>query len=157
SARPSNSTSSANATKRPTFAIRCGSIVSYAAIRRRIEILFPIHGQSDATSRRMTAVEITKPKRYRSRKYSAEPVALMPDLEALGPAMLALNERQRRFVLEYVNGPSLGYGAATRAARAAGYKDGAVRVTACQLLHHPKIQSALHEIGGRRIRAAAFA
>src|SRR5262249_5152504 len=69
----------------------------------------------------MTAVEITKPKRYRSRKYSAEPVALMPDDAALGPAMLALTDRQRQFVLEYVNGPSLGYGAATRAARAAGY------------------------------------
>lgn len=105
----------------------------------------------------MSSIEVTKPKRRRSRKYSAEPVALMPDEAALGPAMLALNEQQRKFVLEYVNGPSLGYGAATRAARAAGINYSAVRVRACQLLHHPKIQSALHEIGGRRVRAAAFA
>lgn len=98
-----------------------------------------------------------KPKRHRSRKFSAEPlVVAIPEAE-LGPAMLACNERQRRFVLELRHGPA-GYGSEIRAARAAGCRgtDAAIRVTAHRLIHHPKVQDALREVGYRMIRAASF-
>jgi hypothetical protein len=47
-----------------------------------------------------------KPKRRRSRKYSSRPIAPpVPDEASLGPKMAALNERQRKFVMELVYGP----------------------------------------------------
>jgi phage terminase small subunit len=72
--------------------------------------------------------------------------------------MLKLTAKQRRFVLELKCGP-VGYGSEVRAARAAGYgptTDGCMRRIAHQVLHHPKVQDALREVGGKLIRAAAF-
>jgi hypothetical protein len=109
----------------------------------------------------MTAVEpqvaAPKPKRHRSRKYSAEPLVVAIPEDDLGPAMLALKERQRRFVLELRHGPA-GYGSEIRAVRAAGFRgtEGALRVTASRLMHAPKVQDALREVGFRFIRASAF-
>jgi hypothetical protein len=99
-------------------------------------------------------------KRHRRRKYSAEPLATAPATEDCGPAMAALTEKQRRFVMELRYGPA-GYGSEVRAARAAGYgnsrsTDNSMKVTAHQTLHNPKVQNALHEIGGKVIRAEAF-
>jgi phage terminase small subunit len=107
----------------------------------------------------MSAV-VTKPKRRRSRKYSAEPLAVVPNDADLGPAMLALTPKQRRFVLELRHGPA-GYGSEVRAARAAGYgtrssSDLSMRVLAHQSLHNPRVQDALREVGGKIIRAEAF-
>jgi len=102
-----------------------------------------------------------RPKRYnRRRKYSSEPIAVVPPEEDLGPCMLACTPKQRRFVLELRNGPC-GYGSEIRAARAAGYgtatsSDVSMRNLATQALHHVKVQAALREVGHRIIRAASF-
>src|SRR5262249_47745426 len=109
----------------------------------------------------MTAVEFTKPKRrHRSRKYSAAPLAVVPDEADLGPCMLALTPKQRAFVMELRAGP-VGYGSEIRACRAAGYgtrssSDLSMRVLASQVLHNPRVQDALREVGATLIRAAAF-
>ena len=97
-------------------------------------------------------------KRRRRQKYSAEPLAVVPDESELGPAMLKLTPKQRAFVLELRHGPA-GYGSEVRAARAAGYgpsTDGGMRRIAHQVLHNSKVQDALREVGGKLIRAAAF-
>jgi hypothetical protein len=105
--------------------------------------------------------ETSQPKRQRSRKYSAEPLVVVPDHdESLGPAMQRLTPKQRRFVMELRYGP-VGYGSEVRAARAAGYgtptsSDMSLRVLAHQALHSPRIQVALREVGGKIIRAEAF-
>jgi len=97
----------------------------------------------------------------RGPKYSSAPlVETLPDESELGPAMLALTEKQRRFVLELRLGPS-GRGSTVRAVKAAGYgvpgsKDWYFRVQAHRLLYDIKIQEALREVGGRLIRAEAF-
>ena len=96
--------------------------------------------------------------KHRRQKYSAEPLAVVPDESELGPAMLKLTPKQRAFVYELKVGP-IGYGSEVRAARAAGYgpsTPGCLRRIAHQVLHNPKVQDALREIGGKLIRAAAF-
>src|SRR5262249_34343613 len=97
--------------------------------------------------------DVTKP----GPKYSSAPLAEMPDEGTLGPAMLALTEKQRRFVLELRAGPK-GYGSQNRAARAAGYIGDAdtLKVTASRVTHSPAVQAALKEIGASIITAAAF-
>jgi hypothetical protein len=64
---------------------------------------------------------------------------------AHGPAMSALNERQRRFVLAMMSDP---YGSATSWAKAAGYSDVAegCKVRASELLRHPKVEAATQEV-----------
>src|SRR5262245_53889093 len=96
-----------------------------------------------------------RPKRRRRQKYSAAPITpAVEDMESYGPCMLALNARQRKFVLELQLGP-VGYGSEVRAA---GYNgtDPSLRVMAHELLHNERIQAALREVGGRMIRAASF-
>src|SRR5712691_8378480 len=100
------------------------------------------------------------PKRRRRQKYSAAPLATVPDEADLGPAMLKLTARQRQFVMELRHGPA-GYGSEIRAAKAAGYGSPtssalSLRVMAHQVLHNAKVQDALREIGGKVIRAEAF-
>jgi phage terminase small subunit len=102
---------------------------------------------------------MTKP-RHRRRKYSSEPLATVPPESELGPKMLALTPKQRAFVMELRHGPA-GYGSEVRAARAAGYgrptsTDNALKVTAHQVLHNPRVQEALCEVGAKIIRAEAF-
>jgi len=76
--------------------------------------------------------------------------AEVPD-EDCGPAMRALNQRQRKFVLAYLAFGSKAttlYGLATRAARAAGYKASSRQSMSKQgfiLMHNPKVLSALRE------------
>ena len=100
-------------------------------------------------------------KRNRRRKYSAAPLVMGEiDASSLSPAMLAITPKQRRFVLELRYGPA-GYGSEVRAARAAGFgtptsSDNAMKVEAHRTLHHPKVQEALREVGGKIIRAEAF-
>jgi phage terminase small subunit len=113
----------------------------------------------------MTATDATpegpakpKPRRYRRQKYSGAPLApAVEDMESYGPCMLALTPLQRKFVRELQLGP-IGYGSEVRAVKAAGYSgsDPSLRVIAHHLLHNPKIQDALREVGGKMIRAASF-
>lgn len=72
----------------------------------------------------------------------------------LGPAMLALNERQRAFIVAMFD---LGAGATyAEAARRAGYPDNggsAIRVQAHMLAHSEKVQAAFREEAERRVVA----
>jgi phage terminase small subunit len=76
-----------------------------------------------------------------------------------GPAMTALDDRRRAFIIALYEIPR-GTGAQTRAARMAGFgtaKSSALSmaVIASQLIHDPRILAALEEEDKRRIRAAA--
>src|SRR5262245_56236717 len=100
------------------------------------------------------------PKRQRRRQYSAAPLARTPNPTTYGPHMLALTEKQRRFVLELHAGPG-GYGSGVRAARAAGFgtpsSSGLVlRAEASRTLSDPKVQAALRELGPKFISAEGF-
>lgn len=67
------------------------------------------------------------------------------DLESFGPAMRALTEKQRRYVLAMLANP---FGNPTRWARDAGYsdvKEGA-KVRAHFLAHNPAIERAVNEV-----------
>jgi hypothetical protein len=105
--------------------------------------------------------EAARPKRPRRQKYSTAPLA--PDTDAsasYGPAMRALTPMQRRFVLELRHGPA-GYGSEIRALKAAGYgkpnsTENTLYVMANHVLHNPRVQNALRELGGKIIRAEAF-
>src|SRR5262245_53088381 len=83
--------------------------------------------------------------------------ALDSDAE-LGQAMLALNERQRKFVRAVID---LGRGGVvdnTKAAEIAGYSTnsrGALRVTAHTLAHDARIQAAVLEESRKSINLAA--
>jgi len=59
-----------------------------------------------------------------------------------GPAFLALNSRQQRFVLAKVEAPLISDRAA---ARLAGYSEGSVAVTAFRVAHDPNVLAALKE------------
>lgn len=63
----------------------------------------------------------------------------------VGPALSALNERQRNFCIAYMSNGGKG----AEAARVAGYSDKseACRVRACELLQHPRVQAAMKELG----------
>lgn len=70
----------------------------------------------------------------------------------LGPAMRALNERQRQFVFALLEQGTTNY---TRAAAVAGYgnTDESRKVIAHRLAHDPKILAAMQEEGKSRITA----
>lgn len=68
-----------------------------------------------------------------------------------GPALLALEPRQRAFVLEYIeNG-----GKKAAAAITAGYPKEWARDTGSKLSRHPKVLAAIREVADRRIRVEA--
>ena len=77
-----------------------------------------------------------------------------PAEEDLGPAMIALNQQQRRFVVGWVR--SKGKNAAA-AARAAGYSDSseAAKVSAHRLLRQANVLAALKEEADRQLDATA--
>lgn len=82
---------------------------------------------------------------------AAHTSAALADEDALGPAMRALNARQRAFVdAMYTLGADADY---TTCAKAAGYKaesEGSLRVQAHRLAHSPKVQAAISEEADRR-------
>lgn len=69
--------------------------------------------------------------------------------------MLALSERQRRFVLELVADPLM---SKAEAARLAGYSDSSegAKVTGHRLIHDQRIIDALHEQAGKRLWAISM-
>lgn len=74
----------------------------------------------------------------------------MVDDEEYGPAMQALNERQRKFVLAMLTIPGCSH---ARAAREAGYsdvKEGA-KVRGHYAAHNPRVQEAIREEARRRL------
>jgi hypothetical protein len=76
----------------------------------------------------------------------------------LGPAMQALTEKQRKFVLSLYELPA-GRGALTRAARRAGYggKPNSLRQIAHALWNNEKVRRAFQEVGYRYIGTTAVA
>lgn len=64
--------------------------------------------------------------------------------------MLALTEKQRRFVMALVEDPMM---ARSEAARVAGYSDSsdAAKVSAHRLMHDRRVIEALHEQAGKRL------
>lgn len=71
-----------------------------------------------------------------------------------GPAMRALNSRQRQFVYALLETGTTDH---TRAARMAGYTSESaqgVRTQAHRLAHNPKVQAALHEEAQKRLGSA---
>lgn len=67
-----------------------------------------------------------------------------------GPAMAALSDRQRRFVMAMLMIPNCSH---AKAAREAGYSDvkGAAKVRGHYCAHNPGIQAALREEAGKRL------
>jgi hypothetical protein len=76
------------------------------------------------------------------------------DLE-FGPAMSALNERQRAFVLAMVEVPGCSH---AEAARRAGYSDHleGAKVRGHYCAHNPAVQEAIREEAGRRLNASSL-
>lgn len=69
--------------------------------------------------------------------------------QQFGPAMTALSEMQRNFVIAHCNA---GGKNATESARAAGYSDKeALRTNANRVLHSPKVQAAIRELMQARL------
>src|SRR3569623_1671234 len=79
-----------------------------------------------------------------------------PDVSMLGPAMLALNEAQRRFAIAAVMYP---LAKDWQIAKAAGYSNrsyGALRVCAHRLFHDEKVLAAIKECADKEIRGSAM-
>ena len=76
----------------------------------------------------------------------------MNDDYEFGPAMAALSEKQRGFVLAMLNTPRCSH---AKAARLAGYsdvKEGA-KVRGHYLAHNPAVQAAMREEAGKRLNS----
>lgn len=71
--------------------------------------------------------------------------------ERFGPAMRALNERQQKFVLYWLNHPKC---TAAAAAKAAGYSDDAasVKVQGYRLRHDERVIAAIQEVSSQLLR-----
>lgn len=69
-----------------------------------------------------------------------------------GPAMSALTEKQRRFVLALLNIPGCSH---AKAAREAGYSDSSdgAKVRGHEAAHNPAVQMALREEAGKRLNS----
>lgn len=80
----------------------------------------------------------------------------MPEHQELGPAMRALNERQRKFVVLYFHTGSREKAAAS-AGYAGGFEDEKARnllgVSAYAVWHQPKVQLAIKEFGEQCVLA----
>lgn len=78
----------------------------------------------------------------------------LPAEHRMGPALKALNDRQRAFVVALVSGASQG-----KAAQAAGYNgtEEVLRVTGHRLAHDEKVQAAIVEETRKKFRFAAVA
>lgn len=79
----------------------------------------------------------------------------MSETDDFGPAMQALTERQRAFVLAMVERPGI---TQTEAARIAGYSDigEGAKVRGHYLAHNPAVQAAIREEAGKRLHASSL-
>lgn len=87
------------------------------------------------------------------------PMNFPPDWSGFGPKMLALRERERRFVWAYLlNAMTDGKENGAQAARDAGYSDvgEGCKVRAHGLLHRDDVLDAMQEVAGRELRGLAL-
>lgn len=77
----------------------------------------------------------------------AEPL----DLATLGPAMRAITDLQRRFVLAMFSAPTANASSWARSAGFSAASPGALRVTAHRLMHDPKIAAAVQEFAAQNL------
>lgn len=79
----------------------------------------------------------------------------MSDDEDFGPAMAALSERQRSFVMALIEFPGI---TQAEAARRAGYSDVAdgAKVRGHYLAHNPAVQAAIREEAGKRLNSSSL-
>lgn len=81
----------------------------------------------------------------------------MSDEREFGPAMSALNDRQRAFVMAMIEFPGITQGdAAARAGYSPSGSSGALRVHGHYLAHHPAVQAAIREEASKRLNAASL-
>lgn len=79
----------------------------------------------------------------------------MTDEMEYGPAMRALNDMQRRFVMAMVECPGISQAEAARAAGYSDVKEGA-KVRGHYCAHNPKVQDAIREEAGKRLHSASL-
>jgi phage terminase small subunit len=79
-----------------------------------------------------------------------------PDAGDYGPAMNALTERQRLFVLALIDNPQAARHHAARAAGFSAVSEGSLRVCAHRLMHDDRVLAALSEETGKRFRSASL-
>lgn len=79
----------------------------------------------------------------------------MSDDPEYGPAMAALNERQRAFVMAMIEFPGITF---KDAALRAGYSDAGngAKVRGHYCAHNPSVQAAMREEAGRRLNASSL-
>lgn len=79
----------------------------------------------------------------------------MSDDPEYGPAMAALSEKQRGFVMAMIQTPGCTH---AEAARRAGYSDASegAKVRGFYLAHHPRVQQAIREEAGRRLNSLSL-
>lgn len=87
--------------------------------------------------------------------FAAENELVLPENFILGPAMMKLTIKQRRFVIAVLQNSKFNN---SEAARMAGYScenERSFGVIACRLIHNPRIQAAIKELAENEIRSAA--
>lgn len=79
----------------------------------------------------------------------------MSDEEEYGPAMAAISEKQRGFVMAMIEFPGITF---ADAARRAGYSDVAdgAKVRGHYAAHNPAVQAAIREEAGKRLNASSL-
>ena len=79
----------------------------------------------------------------------------MSENDDFGPAMAALTEKRRGFVMAMIEFPGI---SAAEAARRAGYSDKSegAKVTGHYLSHSPAVQAAIREEAGKRLNASSL-
>lgn len=76
----------------------------------------------------------------------------MTDAAEYGPAMTALTDKQRAFVLAMLNIPGCSHAQAARQAGYSAHADGA-KVRGHEAAHNPHVQAALREEAGKRLNS----
>jgi hypothetical protein len=79
----------------------------------------------------------------------------MTDEPEYGPAMSALNDKQRGFVLAMIEVPGCSHAEAARRAGYSDVKEGA-KVRGHYCAHNPAVQEAIREEAGKRLQAASL-
>jgi phage terminase small subunit len=103
-------------------------------------------------------VNAYSPKRPRGKRRKLSPID--PNDAKFGPKMLALNERQQKFVIAMFTTVKPGHGAAASAARAAGFGNpgsspSSIATIASRLMQDEKIIDAMREFGEQFLKGAA--
>lgn len=98
--------------------------------------------------------------KQRTRGKRRELAPLEPNDARLGPKMLALNERQQKFVIATFTTVKPGHGAAAKAARAAGFgtpnsSPASIATIASRLMADERIVEGMREYGEQFLKGAA--